>query len=85
MIDYQTFTHDEETSNDSGNRPFQDLLNAQAPRRAVVGGGLPTAMSTLFATSAGAAEKMRGLDAAKTAPGCVNLDCDVDRQSRPLL
>ncbi|MFK8017605.1 MAG: PhoX family phosphatase [Gammaproteobacteria bacterium] len=58
MTDFQDFTHDEESSNPSENRCFADVLNAQASRRAVVGGTLSAAVSAMFANSAGAAGRL---------------------------
>ncbi len=45
--------HDEDIRNTSGNRPFQDILQARLSRRDVLMGGLATAATTFFAGSGG--------------------------------
>lgn len=42
-------SHDNDISNRSGNRPFEDILNTQISRRKVLAGGLATATTTFFA------------------------------------
>lgn len=56
-------SHDEEPSNPTDNRPFQDVLNVRMQRRSVLAGGAALAASTFFVTSpAGAAVSNAGDD-----------------------
>lgn len=50
-----SFEHDEEICNESGNRPFQDVLNTNVKRRKVLQGGLVTASAMFFAGGTGCA------------------------------
>ncbi len=43
--------HDDQPSNPTDNRPFQDVLNVRLQRRAVLSGGAALAASTFFVTS----------------------------------
>ncbi len=60
--------HDEQPSNPTDNRPFQDVLNVRLQRRAVLSGGAALAASTFFISSpAGAAVASSG--GGKPSPG----------------
>src|SRR5690606_37876882 len=51
--------HDNDISNPSSNRSFQDLLTARASRRNVVKGSLATAAATFLASSSAGAHRWR--------------------------
>ncbi len=57
MHDPETIHDDAPATNTSGNRPFEDILNARIGRRMVLGGTLAGAIGTLFASPAGAATR----------------------------
>ena len=54
MQSNQEFMHDEQVDNDSGNRPFEKVLEAGMSRRTVLAGSLCGAVTTFFASSASA-------------------------------
>ncbi len=57
MHDPETLHDDAPATNTSGNRPFEDILNARIGRRMVLGGTLAGAIGTLFVSPASAAAR----------------------------